>query len=345
MTPRCVLRKAALLLLVALGAPARAGEHAVVLAGEDVAAVARRVGVEPAALAAANGLAVDARPSPGALLDVPAAAGDVAAAVQSFHGTGTVRLPGETPQPLDVAVPLPPRSLVCTGPESYATVRLAVAAAGRTHDDVSLLPETCLLVEATSRRAGRRTSLVSLEQGSVTVQTAEDGAERGTVTVRTAAGLTTGEGGGFRVHREPRATRTEALYNALAVVAQGAVLELQAGQGSRTRDGQAPGELVDLLPPGAPTRPLDAADLRRPDFAWRPVGGAVAYRLELSTGPRFDHTFRGQVVEAPRWEPEALVVPADVPGLWWRVAAFDGLGFLGLPSDASRLALPAGVAP
>lgn len=331
------------LLLLLLATVAHAAEHVVVLADEDVTAVAGRVGVDAAALAEANALAVDTRPTAGTVLDVPGADSSTDAAVQSFYGTGTIRLPSGDTRPLDVAVALPPGTLVCTDADSYATVRLAVAAEGRTHDDVSLLPETCLLVEATSRRPGLRTSLVSLEQGSVTVQTAEDGSERGTITVRTEAGLTTGQGGGFRVHREPTATRTEALYNALSVVAQGEVLDLKAGQGSRTRDGEAPGDLVDLLRPGAPERPRDSADLRRPDFSWRPVGDAVAYRVELSTSPRFDRVFRGQVVERAVWEPSALVVPADVPGLWWRTAPFDALGFLGLPSEVSRLNLPAGV--
>jgi murein DD-endopeptidase MepM/ murein hydrolase activator NlpD len=330
-------------LLLALAGPASAAEHTLVEPGEDLAAVAARVGVSAADLVRENALAPGAALQPGQLLDVPGAGdGGPAAAVLAWFGPAVATPPGGAPVPVQDGMRLALGTVVCTEAGGDATVRLAVAAGGRVHDDVTLLPETCLEINATSARPGRRTSLLTLARGSVTVQEAEDGGGAGTVTVQTRAGVTSGEGG-FRVHVEEEATRTEALARPLLVAGGGRALRLQAGEGSRTRVGEGPGAPVKLLRPGAPTAPPNQAALRRPDFAWRPVDGNLGYLVEVSSTPRFDNIVLAEEVPDPPWLPEALLVPYRVPGLWWRVTAYDSLGFLGLPSAARGLQVPQGL--
>jgi hypothetical protein len=43
--------------------------------------------------------------------------------------------------------------------------------------------------------------------------------------------------------------------------------------------------------------------------------------------------------------PDLLFLPYRVRGYWWRVSAFDRVGFVGAPSDPHRLLVPAGVGP
>lgn len=343
--PRALARRllVCVVALAALCPGARAAEHAVVGPGEDLAAVAARVGVSAGDIVRANGMGPGAGVTPGQLLTLPG--GEPAgpsASVLAWFGVATAAAPGQPPVALADGMPLDAGSVVCTEAGGYATVRLAVAAGGRVHDDVTLLPETCLEIVATSARPGRRSSLVTLARGSVTVQEAEGASEAGTVTVQTEAGLTSGEGG-FRVHVEESATRTEALARPLLVAARGRALRLDAGQGSRTRNGGSPGDIVQLLRPGSPLAPPNQAALRRPDFVWRAVPENLGYLVEVSATPRFDNIVLAEEVPDPPWLPEALLVPYRVPGLWWRVTAYDSLGFLGLPSAARALQVPAGL--
>ena len=52
-----------------------------------------------------------------------------------------------------------------------------------------------------------------------------------------------------------------------------------------------------------------------------------------------------QSVDRPAWEPDRLLLPGDVEGIWWRVATIDRHGFIGIPSKPRRLDLPPGVRP
>jgi hypothetical protein len=73
------------------------------------------------------------------------------------------------------------------------------------------------------------------------------------------------------------------------------------------------------------------------------VDGNLGYLVEVSSTPRFDNIALAEEVPDPPWLPEALLVPYRVPGLWWRVTAYDSLGFLGLPSAARGLQVPQGL--
>ena len=102
-------------------------------------------------------------------------------------------------------------------------------------------------------------------------------------------------------------------------------------------------QLVDLLAPGNPLLPEPAGVLLRPEFTWTPVPGALGYRVQIAAAPDFSDIVYGSESPAAVLEPERLVLPFRVSGLWWRVSSFDLTGFEGIPSPAQRLVLPAGV--
>lgn len=337
------------LLALALAAPAQAEAVTLVFAGETLEAVAERVGLagQADALRAANDLPPGAQPTTGDVLRLPGA-GDHHqhdAAVLSLRGAGTRAAPGGAPEPLAIQDPLPLGTTVCTGADSFATLRLAVSQRSRAHDDISLLPETCITIEGAASDPRGRSSLVRLAQGSVTVQPGDPDAEGGLVAVQTDDGVTAGQRGGFRVHKEAEASRTEAITSPLSVFGAGVEQPLEAGQGSRVRAGEAPGAPVQLALPGLSIRPLDGAPLRRPDFSWEPVERARAYQLEVAVSPDFHEIVYLTRTQAPAWEPQTLLLPARVPGHWWRVTPVDALGFLGMPGEGRALGLPTGARP
>ncbi|MBL8618680.1 MAG: hypothetical protein JNM72_23910 [Deltaproteobacteria bacterium] len=333
----------------AVGAPAPAGPGAlvVVAAGEDLAAVAGRAGVMPAALAAENGLQVDAPLAAGTLLRLPLRAGEVPGPglVLALVGQATVRVGAAPPIPVSEGGAVPLGALLCTAAESYLTVRMAWDAAGGGHDDVNLLPGTCATLAAAHVQRGQRISVLRLQQGSVTVPAQRPGERGGAVTVETAAGASAAEAGGFRVHVEPEAARTEALGTPMVVYGAGVAQPLAAGEGSRTRAGEAPGRPVPLLVPGQLLRPAAGAELRRPELVWAPVERALSYQVELATSADFRSLALVVHRDEARFAPTVLALPYRVPGLWWRVSPVDRTGFIGLPSDGRPLRPPAGVGP
>lgn len=334
--------------IFALMLAALAGDHVVVRAGDTVESIAAALG-DPALAAVIredNGIAPDQQPAVGVVLGLPAKGGaePPGAVVLSVYGSGAVRRPGEAELPMAAGQDLPEGSVVCTAERSYATVRLALDLEQRRHDDVNLLPQTCMTVDATSSSAGQRSSLVSVTQGSVSVQDAR-AIGAGTVTVRTRDGLTSGQSGGFRVHVEGAATRTEALYSPVSVLGGGAEVRMAAGEGSRLRQGQAPEQPTPLLVPGAPVSPDEAARLRVPEFRWTAVDRALGYRVEIAASPTFNDTVLVEESASAVWAPELLLLPFRVPGLWWRVASIDRTGFIGVPSEPRSLSFPPGVGP
>jgi hypothetical protein len=317
------------LLLVSLGT---ASEHVVVHEGETLAGVAARLGDPGLAevLRQVNGLGADAQPQPGDILLLPGGPEDLEhahpAMVLSFAGEVTVTSPAGAAEPAELGMELSDGSIGVLD-----------------HDDVSLLDGTCLTLDATGSQPGRRSSLVTVASGSISVRTAEE--SPGAVTVRTSAGVTTGDGGGFRVTIEEGAARTEALHRPVSVMGAGQEVQLDAGQGSRTVEGEAPSDPVDLLLAGRLISPEPGVALVRPDFSWSAVEHALGYRVEIAGDADFAELLLAEEVEQASWTPELLFLPYRLPGLWWRVSSFDRIGFLGLPSQAQPLAIPPGMGP
>lgn len=336
------------LALSLLGRPAAAAEVVVVRADETLTDVAQRVGIDSAdALRAANELAPGADPPTGTVLRLPDARDAHAhdAAVISLYGSGTRSQPGGGVAPLALKEPLPPGTQICTEAGSYATLRLAVSQRSSGHDDISLLPETCVTVEVTAASLRGRSSLVRLGRGSVTVQPNDADSEGGLVAVETADGLTAGTRGGFRVHKEPDASRTEAITSPLSVFGGGVEQPLEPGQGSRVRAGEAPSAPSALALAGLSVTPLEGARLRRPEFIWEPTDRVRAYRVEIAITADFRETVFVTQVPAALWSPSVLLLPGRAGGYWWRTLPVDRFGFHGMPSAARQIVLPAGAAP
>lgn len=334
-----------------LGA-ALAGEHHVVMPGERLSDIAATLGDDPTLeqrLRTLNGLGPGEEPEVGAVLLMPPdpALPPVAAALRKVHREVEVTLPGEAPRAAresDLGMALPDGSRVCTGPDSFATLRLALDPVSGAHDDVSLMPDTCLTVDAVGGRPAGRSALVSLRRGSVAVLPVVAG-EGGLLTVRTRDGVATATQGGHRVHIEEGATRTEAVFGEVDVIGAGSVRRLPAGTGNRVTAGSAPTEPVPLLPPGTPLAPARGAPLRLPDFDWTPVPGALGYRVEVGLDPELTELVMARDVGVVPWQPELLLLPYSSPGLWWRVTAFDRLGYLGIPAEGWGFTFPAGARP
>lgn len=332
-----------MILLVAL---AWAGVH-VVRQGESVASIAAGTGVADAEamIRRDNGLADGVEPVTGTLLVVPDA--DAGAAcrpsfVRRAHGAATLRHPGESPGPVADGTVLPVGAQVCTGPEGFAVLRLAVDLDGRGWDDVVVMPESCVTVRGAFQQAGRgRSTLLALDAGQVQVMPSVGG--QGDVIVATTAGVTVGDSGAFRVAVESASTRTEAVGAAVVTLAQGAQVAVPSGYGGRTEVGQAPGQPVLL--PAAPLllTPEDHTVLRRPDFTWTPVDVALGYVVEMSLTPDFAGVVQRQRVGPASWSPDRLLLPNREGGAWWRVITYDIAYFEGGPSEARWIAFPSAV--
>lgn len=325
-----------------------AAEHWVVRTGETVETIATRLGDVRLAesIRALNHLDPDRQPAVGTVLELPAGQGTrdrQEAQVINVTGTGVVTVPDQKPGPLVIAAHLPVGTQVCTDAESYATVRLAGDTVGFAHDDITLLPNTCMTVVDAAARPGRRSSLVSVTEGGVSVTGTED--NPGNVIIQTPSGLTTGDEGGFRVNVEQGSTRTEAVTRPVSVMGAGQEVALEARQGTRVKAGEAPAAARGLLAGQALFLPEDGAPLRWPDFQWQAVPRALGYRVQIATTPDFTEIAQQVDVPFPEWKPDFLLLPYRVAGYWWRVAPLDRFGFEGVPSAERRLRVPAGVGP
>ena len=323
---------------------ALASEVHVVRPGETVESLAGRLG-DPALateIRQMNVIAPGAQPAVGQALALPPRpdGADQPAQILAVVGTGSLRAPGAEPIGLVEGALLPPGTQVCTGDESFATVRLASSPGCGDEDDLTLLPGTCLVVTGNYAHPGRRTTLLDVARGTVTVR---DGDQRGLVVVRTPSGTAQGTQGGFRVEAEAAAMRAEAVTRGIAIAGAGVERPLAAGFGARTQQGQAPGEPVALLPAPGPTTPLPDAPLHVPDFTWTGVERALGYRVELAADADFSKMLRRAEVGRLVWQPTTLFLPYRVPELYWRVVGFDRLGFEGIPSAPRRLRFPRGI--
>lgn len=333
------------MIVLLLSAMAWASGVHIVREGDTIESIADELGIAELApvLRGENGLAAGAQPVVGTVLELPSVPGhvDQSAVVLALRGEGTRTSPNGLVEPLDLRQTLPADSIACTEERSFATLRLASdGEAG--HDDVNLMPETCVRIVAVATRGGARRSVLEVQAGSVEVRGTD--VPGGQVALLSRAGVTTGDQGGFRLAMEDTgAARTEAIFGPVAVMGAGVEVAVESGQGSRTIPGEAPSPPVDLLPAGLPIAPAEGAVLLRADFGWTPVPGALGYRLQIASAPDFsDIVFASEIPQAT-WEAEALMLPYRVSGHWWRITSFDLTGFEGPPSDPRRFVLPQGI--
>lgn len=333
-------------MIAALLGAALAADHHVLRPGETIDSVALTP-QRAAEIRALNGIPAGAQPVAGTVLLLPESPGgpvDVSE-VLSVFGSGWVELPGRGRQALAPAMTVPEGARVCTDDDSFATLRLAIDVTTRQHDDINLLPRTCITVRALDSGHGEHSALIELGQGSVTVRNVAPEGNPGLVTVRTADAVASARGGSQRVHVESGATRAEALYNPMRIYGGGQELELASGQGSRVMRGEAPSAPVALLLPGTPLYPTAGSVLRTPDFGWTAVEAVLGYRVEIALDSSFSELVLIDETVGTTFEPSTLLVPYRVGGFFWRVSAVDRTGFIGIPSDPVPLLFPAGVSP
>ncbi len=319
-----------------------------VRAGDTVESIAESLG--DASLAGSirglNGLAPNAQPLIGQLLTLPAPTVpqvEQQGFLVSVMGKVTVQAPaGGSAAPAQPFVPLPTGSIVCTGDRSNATLRLASSCEGEgvQSDDLALFEATCVEIQAIVASDLGRSTVLRVLSGSISVA---DNATRtpAQITIQVGSGVATGQGG-FRVHLEEDASlRAESLSSELAVMGAGEEKVLSAGQGVRVVEGQSPGDIVDLLGSGALSEPGPGAPLWRPLFRWEPEPEAFGYLFSIAGDQLCTKVLYQEPLVEPAHIPQLLLLPTrDSEGLWWRVSAFDHLGFLGIPTPARAFALP-----
>ncbi len=330
------------MILVMLSLLAGATEVHVVRRGETAESIAESLGDADLVkeLREVNGLGRRDQPAPGAMLELPPGLEGSSCQpsyVLRLAGEGHITRPDGTMLPLAVHEPLPNGSVVCVAEASFATVRLSADLEERTHDDVLLMPGTCVRVRTAVVRQGRRSTMLELSAGELSVA---GGAGGGEVVVRTGSGVAVSEAGGFRVSVESEAMRTEALSSEVLTMGAGAQVDVPAGFGNRILTGEQPGSPVELPPAGTLLTPGDDQQLRRPSFTWTPADRAVRYLVEMSTSPDFLDLVRREPVGPVEWDPEMLFLPHKTGEMWWRVISFDRTGFGGLPSDSRRFFFP-----
>lgn len=344
------------MIAIVLALPALGGELRPVLDGDTVESIATSLG--DAALAASirglNNLAEGQPLEVGTLLLLPPPAVvqvDQHASLVSVVREVTAALPGAPAAPAAVWDQVPAGATVCTGPNSYTTLQLASACEGRGEqvDEITLLADTCVEIQAVVASSLARSSVVKVLSGSVVVADpgpAGAGDPPSSVVIQAGTGLVTGEGG-YRAHLEPdQALRTEALTQPVALLGGGAQRDLEAGQGARVPEGGTPTEPVQLIVAGTLIAPAHEAPLSRPAFAWKADPEAFGYQFSIAGDMRFTKMLYVEPTPEPGHLADLLFLPlTNIEGHWWRVATLDRFGFLGLPSEVRRFIVPAGVAP
>jgi hypothetical protein len=325
--------------------------------GETVETVARSLnaGHRVDEIRALNGLAPGQEPPPGTVIDLPTdlPGGDCQPSyVRTLTGTGKLWEPRSGQYlPLTERQALEVESKVCTDADSFATLRLSVDMVTGSYDEVLLLPNSCVWVRGAWGGGSNHTSLVQLTVVSLSVAPSLAG---GDVLILTEAGVTVGEGGGFRVAVEEAATRTEAVSREVLTLAQGVQVALPSGYGGRTKVGQAPGPAMLLPPPPEILlRPDDGGVLQRLDFGWSQVSVGVGYNIEFALDARFESVvFRTGTLVAQFPDPTPQSITGEEPvthlslpvrrgqQFWWRVTTIDRLDFEGPPSAARALRFP-----
>ncbi|MCK6524155.1 hypothetical protein L6R49_22335 [Myxococcota bacterium] len=334
----------ALLGILGLLSAAHAASYVVVQPGQTVESIAADEGLRgrEAEIRQLSGLGRGAQPTPGAVLLLPVDPSGQESLVLSTYGAVTLRRGAASPQAGHPGDRLAPGTEVCTAADSFATLRLVLDESTRHHDDLTLMPESCVIVERVTLEGAERSSLVSLGQGSVTVQPNLEGHVPGRVTVRAWGAVTSGEGGGHRMHVERGALRAEAVSQPLEIYGGGERLDLTAGEGSRSRGDAPPDPAVKLLVGPATLLPEDHSVLRAPDFTWSPVARAMGYQIEISTDIYFTEPVLIADSTLAEWLPEVMLLPWRARGVYWRVIPYDRFGYLGVPSEPQHLRFPPG---
>ncbi|WP_141333266.1 FecR domain-containing protein [Myxococcus sp. AB025B] len=226
-------------------------------------------------------------------------------------------------QPRAIGDSLHTGELFQTAGDASAELELADASRVRVQPD-SLLRLGTLELSAQGTRVVR----LELLKGSVET-VAAPGGEGSVFEVRTRGAVAGVRGTQFRVTaKEDGASRLETLEGKVALGAQGAEVDVGAGQGSRVLPGVAPEAPRALLTAPRLEGPRGGTFATPPTLKWFEVKEAKHYRVELARTADFAAGVR--TLEATGL---TLTVPGEHTGKWfWRVLPVDKDDFIGFPS-------------
>ncbi len=228
----------------------------------------------------------------------------------------------------------PPRTWLETRGRSRAGVLLAEGS------EITLAPGTLLRIGRLRLNAAlKREVHIDVSRGGVDTRASRGGA--GSVfELRSRVGVAGVRGTAFRVTLVGQdKTRLETLSGLVELAGSKARVNVGAGQGSLVDAAGKPLPPRALLAAAAIVGPLKGALGAARGLSWKPVKGAVRYRVELARDAYFLLDVAEHLASAPD-----LTVPAAVAGgkWYWRVTAIDSDGFVGQPSRVHAFVLPSG---
>lgn len=246
-------------------------------------------------------------------------AGPSVAVIDSASGSVAAGASPAQLEPVSSGQALPAQRFVQTGLSSTALLGLADGSW------VKVKPSSLVLV-GDLRVDAKLQRVVSLEVLTGGVEAAVSKSTGGSFEVSTRAGIAGVRGTEFRVHADgDAAARVETTEGVVALAGDAGEPEvLTEARGSQVAAGQAPEPARDLLAPPAIVGPVKG-QLPASGLRWKKVKGAERYVVEIARDAELVH----DVVEAST-QPEGLQ-PALGDGRWfWRVAAVDADGFVGM---------------
>ncbi|MEZ0472117.1 FecR family protein [Luteimonas salinilitoris] len=269
--------------------------------------------------------------APGTQLRIPVAwlrVQPAKATVVALHGEATAA-PADAP---DEASPIAPDmrfgadTVLRTAADANLTLHFADGSRLLLHGDSELHLDKLSAYGAT----GMVDSRMRLIRGRTTNSVERARGPASQFVVDTPGTMATVRGTEFRIGRDASHTRSEVLDGRVRVSGGGRGVELDAGQGTLSGQGNRPLPASPLLP--APDLSGWPDELQRMPAAvdWPVVDGAVGYRLQVGADPEFLTLLQDTLVDAPRAE---VAVPGD-GDFHARVRAVDARGLEG--RDAVR---------
>lgn len=218
-----------------------------------------------------------------------------------------------------------PGDILQCGPGSTASFRLEDGSSLRLFED------SALRVHELWRYSSTRVFLIRLNlvRGRIENLVAPLVEPASRFEIESPAAVTSVRGTEYRVNALEGRALTEVLHGRIGFANQSGSVEVPGGYGAAVSVGQAPGDPVPLLPaPDVSASPREA-DVATPVIRWKPVPGAVSYRVQV-TGESEGHPvlFDGIAEDA------RIALPVLSNGDY-RVAVrgIDGSGLEGMGAD------------
>ncbi|MBB1487216.1 FecR domain-containing protein [Oceanospirillum sediminis] len=184
-----------------------------------------------------------------------------------------------------------------TGDDSSITIRFADTS------ELTLLQNSELIFDQLSLfgDSGMVDSKLRLSQGSAEARVKPRMDARARFEIHTPSAISAVRGTEFRsVYQEgSAAARVEVLTGGVAVAAEGVSQLVPAGFGTRVKQGEAPVQPKELLPPAEFMPVANEIIQRNYNLQWQPLQGAQAYRVQISDTPRFSTLKTDEIIQQP----------------------------------------------